>query len=104
MGSAAQDRRRVHLAEQRPPRQRASRAVTRRVAAELSFPILIKDRSVRRIQSLCCLSIVLATVPVGASVAAGQVVSGRVIGPDGKGIAQAVVFVDEPVTGSPKSA
>jgi len=39
---------------------------------------------------------VLAALPIAASLAAGATVSGRVLGTDGQGIAQAVVFVQSP--------
>jgi hypothetical protein len=41
-------------------------------------------------------------LPIGASLAAGQTVSGQVLGPDGKGIAEAVVFVDAPPVHTPQ--
>lgn len=43
------------------------------------------------------MSFVLALLPIVAVVAAEPGISGRVVGPDGKGIAEAVVFVQSPV-------
>ena len=43
------------------------------------------------------MSFVLALLPIAAALAADPGISGRVVGPDGKGIAEAVVFVQSPV-------
>jgi len=53
------------------------------------------------------LVLALAVLPLAAAIAAGHTVSGQVVGPDGKGIAEAVVFVDAPestITGPPPTA
>jgi plastocyanin len=43
------------------------------------------------------MSFVLALLPIATILAAEPGISGRVVGPDGKGIAEAVVFVQSPV-------
>jgi len=43
------------------------------------------------------MSFVLALLPIATVLAAEPGISGRVVGPDGKGIAEAVVFVQSPV-------
>jgi plastocyanin len=43
----------------------------------------------------------LATIAIVAPVVAGPTISGRVVDPDGKGISQAVVFVDTPGAAGP---
>lgn len=50
-----------------------------------------------RLKRLCPFFFVFGILPIAVSFAEGQPVSGRVVGPDGKGIAQAVVFVQSPV-------
>lgn len=67
------------------------------MANELSLSLLIEDRTVYLHKPLCAFFLVLAVFPITASLAAEPTVSGRVVGPDGKGIAQAVVFVQEPL-------
>jgi plastocyanin len=55
-----------------------------------------------RLHSLLCVLVSLcATAPIEASLAASRAISGQVIGADGKGISQAVVFVQEPADGAP---
>src|SRR5262249_885518 len=91
--------RRIRLAAQRASCERGARADAGWLAVELSLPLLRKLRVHQR-RSLG-LVFALAMLPLGTTVAAGQTVSGQVLGPDGKGIADAVVFVDAPVVTSP---
>jgi hypothetical protein len=48
------------------------------------------------------LVLALSILPIGASLAAGQTVTGQVLGSDGKGIAEAVVFLDAPPVKTPQ--
>ncbi len=54
--------------------------------------------------SLRASALTLAALAIAAPVVAGQTISGRVVDPDGKGISQAVVFVDAPGPAEPASS
>ncbi len=58
---------------------------------------MIDNRTVYSHKRLCCS--LLALIPLAMCDAGAATVSGRVVGPDGKGIAQAVVFVVSPEQG-----
>jgi len=52
---------------------------------------------VHRLKRLLSMAFVLGVLPSATALAAEPGISGRVVGPDGKGIAEAVVFVQSPV-------
>ena len=95
---------RAHLAGQPPPGRRAARALAGRLATQLSFSILNEGQPwLTRpiVLAVCALALLASSALIPRAHAA--TVSGRVDGPDGKGIAQAVVFVESPA-GRPQAA
>src|SRR5688572_32551516 len=91
MGSAAAACGRVHLARQQASSQLADRAFARRLAAELSVPLLMQA-----FKFLLAFLVTAASLVAVSPDAVARTVSGQVVGQDGKPIANAVVFVQEP--------
>src|SRR5688500_2393300 len=96
MGTAAADCRRVHLARQQASSQLADRAFAQWLAAELSVPLLMQA-----FKFLLAFLVTAASLAVVQPDAVAGTVSGQVVGSDGKPIANAVVFVQEPAALSP---
>ncbi len=97
-GLRQRDRRRVHWLDSNRPGSAHPEPVAGRLAVELSIPLLIEDRSVRSYRISFCAFVTRVGDPARDCVVRGgsdDRGAGRRT-QDGKGIPQAVVFVQEP--------